>query len=400
MVILSKVLSKIPFAIVIVGGKSTRFYPMGSKIFGTQGVGEYALPVLSNYSLFEYRLQYLHQVVEHIVVVGGEDFRSIAERQSLQSGIPIHFVAEISPRGTAPAYLLGLSYIATHWPDCETSLVLLTPSDHIHRDPRVFNESVLQAARLVQERGKIATFVVKPRFPSDGFSYLLPMSSVDPEVRCFVQKPTQQEARILMEQGASWGLGVHLGELHVLRTAILQHEAIVDDAEVSVWWSLLTGQINLEGGIFCRLTSELIIVDVTDSGWSDVGTVEELLRLLPHDDFENAFAGTSLYIKDCRRCRIINASTVPLTVDGLSDMVIALSKEFRLLVVPIGESESIRHYLESPQRIVADSGSQVLDGSFLLQRALVVGRQHPVSVTVGTEGSVRVSPDVATDACC
>lgn len=370
------------YSVLLVGGRSSRFYPLGSKLFAQFGM-ETDLPILGKHSLFQTRLMLFAKVAEKIVVVGGREFESLALEQSNNIGVTITYLVEEERRDTAPAFLLALSHIQAESKEGDP-LVVLSPSDHFHGKPEAMVEALREGARLTKETGKITTFVVDPRSESEAFSYLV-RGEDTLTVKRFIQKPSSSEARELIEDGAGWGLGVHIGTLPVLMATIRSHAAF-HAIDLSSSWLASSPCLNLEGDILCHLNDHLVMVDCTASNWTDLGTVEEVCKLTESRDELDLCGDVTLL--ECHDILRMNRASIPIVLLGLSDMVVALSSDMQLLVAPQGQSEQLKAHLaqmtDSSPYVVGKG--HVVEGELsLLSRLLVFG---DTPVTIGLSRSL------------
>lgn len=371
-------LRPIDYAVLLVGGRSARFYPLGSKLFTQFGL-ESDLPILGKHSLFQTRLLLFQHVARKIIVVGGEEFQAVALEQSRAVGIEILYLIEEKRRDTAPAFLLALSRIKTDEAERDP-VVLLSPSDHFHGEPREMVRALWHGAGITASTGKITTFVVDPRSPSPSFSYLVPGED-GISVHSFVQKPPSSKAEDLIRQGAGWGLGVHIGYLSKLIDAFQTHEAFRSlDAD----WVSTSPSLNFEGDILCRLDQELLMFNCTSSEWSDLGTAEEVCKLAESRGESAPFGDVTLVGSD--NVLRINRSSIPLRIEQVRDMIVALSADHQLLIAPLGQAERLKLLLgemsEDTPYII--HGDHMVTGEILLLKRLLIFGEVPLTLDISS----------------
>jgi mannose-1-phosphate guanylyltransferase len=82
-----------------------------------------------------------------------------------------------------------------------------------------------------------------------------------------------------------------------------------------------------------------------DFGWSDVGSFAAIPEVRPADENGNVISGAEAVVVDCKGC-VVLAEKRPLTVVGLTDMVVVDSGD-AVLVVPKDKSQDVRKVVEA-----------------------------------------------------
>jgi mannose-1-phosphate guanylyltransferase len=376
-------------ALCFAGGMAQRFYPLGQKLFRAFRKNS-RLPVFGSRSLFQERLQLFATLADKIVVVGSSDFGPIIEQQvreleaMLGIALDVDFVPEAERRDTGPAAWMGLEYINTLYSD--DPIIIMGPSDHYHAAPDKMAETLKATIGESIRTHMIGSCGVHPRTESDAFSYLVPDEAG--LIRCFVQKPSSEDATNLIDEGALWGLGVHIGPLSAFVEALQTHSAfscldLGGACEVSM------PTVNLEGGILCHLVSRLFLVDCSDSHWWDLGTCQELGTLLPKTSEGNHLFG-EVHVEGCRECTVLNFSDIPLEVKNLRKSVVAYADD-RLLVVPYGKSERIKKHFRGYDALTLRGNHVLRDLERRLLGAMIL-EDEPLTVEV-TSIAVSIAGD-------
>jgi mannose-1-phosphate guanylyltransferase len=182
-------------------------------------------------------------------------------------------------RGTAHGILLPLLRLADR--DPEASVVLL-PADHYLHDEEVMVASLRQAADLANaDRSSIYLLGIEPDGADTELGYILPKSRTrdgSATVLRFVEKPTESQARTLVDRGALWNSFIMAASVRALLD-------LFDDRYATT----MAGMRGVEGAIldnvYARLDSldfsrdvlqgnepALKVLPVPRCGWSDLGT--------------------------------------------------------------------------------------------------------------------------------
>ena len=202
-------------------------------------------------------------------------------------------------RGTAHGILFALLQIERRAPN---SVVLLLPADHYLTDESTMARSLRTATNLAADNaGLVYLLGAEPDHPDQELGYIVPSEhrhDAAAAVVRFVEKPTAQNARALIGEGALWNTFILAGSLrgilslfegHFVSTMNAMRQAIdlaQNEADGPVALELLYA--DLESHDFSRDVLEghdqmLQVLRVPHCGWTDLGTpkrVEETVRSL------------------------------------------------------------------------------------------------------------------------
>ena len=162
---------------------------------------------------------------EHLRAVTGAQWEPLVAYQAREVSTPPRdfIVTEPMMRNTAPAILLGCEALRDAGAR-EEDVVVVTPSDHIVRNPDAFAHALEQAAQAA-EAGYLATLGIVPDRPDTGFGYIRKGADRGAwsEVEAFVEKPDLKTARQYLQSGAYlWNGGVFVFTLGSLRRELEQ----------------------------------------------------------------------------------------------------------------------------------------------------------------------------------
>jgi mannose-1-phosphate guanylyltransferase len=139
------------------------------------------------------------------------------------SGCPSQRIVQPYNRGTAPAILSSLLVIAQKDP---TAIVAVFPSDHYYSDENVFTDAVNRAFDLADaEPDSLVLIGARPYGPEVEYGYIETGAALTgrPDsfhVTGFMEKPSEEMARLLLEQNALWNTFVVVGTVLAFIEAI------------------------------------------------------------------------------------------------------------------------------------------------------------------------------------
>jgi len=191
-------------------------------------------------------------------------------------------------------------------------VVVLLPADHYVRDERVLAISLREAARLAQEnREDVFLLGVEPDSPDPELGYILPSSPLDGgamSVSRFVEKPSIEIARSLLEQGALWNVFIVTASIRALlamyqprfaeslsamRAAIAVDRADAPHAQAVAELYKRLGVVDFSGDVLQHSSKRLRVVPVRDCGWTDLGTPQRVAATLRRGRFGTPMDSTS-----------------------------------------------------------------------------------------------------------
>lgn len=339
--------------VIMAGGSGTRFWPLSRKARPKQ-----FLPLASKNPLITdtaVRLKGLASVKDTLVVCGPLHAKQAAK---LVKGLPKkNLLVEPVARNTAPAIALAAVQVAARDPE---GILVVLPSDHHVADVAGFKKTIAEAAQ-VAAKGHLVTLGIKPNRPETGYGYIQVGDVLEGggrQVKAFREKPDTETARRYVESGEYlWNAGIFVFRADVILAAFDQHmpemkkglDALRKAAGKRTFASVLKRvfpklpSISIDYGVMEKATN--IAVLPGDFGWSDVGSFAAIPEVRPADEHGNVISGAEAVVVDCKGC-VVLADKRPLTVVGLTDMVVVDSGD-AVLVVPKDKSQDVRKVVEA-----------------------------------------------------
>jgi mannose-1-phosphate guanylyltransferase len=273
--------------IILCGGSGTRLWPLSRRLMPKQFI-----KLFDDKSLFQLTTQRNSKICNKQIIVANQDLYFLAEDQLEESSITNNeFILEPVGRNTAPA--IAISCFALN----PEEVVLITPSDHLIKDFKSYDNAVKNAEELAQNNN-LVTFGIQPKNANTGFGYI---EANGENVVSFHEKPNLQTAEKYIKQGNYyWNSGMFCFKAGVFLRELKQHSPeIYNASKVAFENSKKSGNISR-----INLNDMLGIVDDSidyavmeksnkvkvvpmDANWSDVGSFDVLADELPNDENNN-----------------------------------------------------------------------------------------------------------------
>ena len=337
--------------LILAGGTGTRLWPASTperpKQFLTLGLPRSFLQTTVERSLA------VNSKAEIVIVTGKSYQEGVEEevRAYVQEGARITVLEEPRGRNTAPAILLGALYLRNRL--SPSSRVLILSADHLIEPLEAFVQDVRNAAEL-SARGWVTVFGVPPSSPHTGYGYLERGEAEGKgfRVKAFKEKPDEQTARSYLATGRYyWNSGMFLFTLEMLFSQYEQYATEVvnsfRDARLMEPWSQeeipveeiqcayeRVPSISVDYAVLER--SNRVAMIPASFSWNDVGSWDEVARLLPNEApniVELEGSNNAVY------------SDIPVALCGVENLIVVI-RNGRALVLKKGKSQLVREASE------------------------------------------------------
>ncbi|MGG2063459.1 sugar phosphate nucleotidyltransferase [Bacillus sp. S14(2024)] len=307
--------------VLLSGGSGKRLWPLSNDTRSKQ-----FLKVLENKE--GTRQSMVQRVWGQLKSVGLSDSAVIATSKTQtemiynQLGTDVPLIVEPERRDTFPAIALAGSFLFSEQHTSLDETVIVLPVDPYVEDS--FFERVKDLEAALQDSGAdLALMGVEPTYPSSKYGYIVPtgenVSQEHFNVARFTEKPSEEKAVTLMEQKALWNCGVFAFKLRYLID-------ILEEKNLSVLYHELSNQYNQLPKIsFDYEVVEKVnhIVALPYKGyWKDLGTWNTLTEEMATNQM-----GKGIMSEDSQNTHVVNELEIPITVVGLSDVVVAASPD-------------------------------------------------------------------------
>ena len=261
--------------------------------------------------------------------------------QNQLGSVPI--IVEPERRDTFPAIALAASYLYSQGVGLDETVCILPVDPYV--DDQFFDRIRDLEGALHNSGAKMALMGVNPTYPSSKYGYIVPESDENnsdyKKVGRFTEKPSEDRAERLIEQGALWNCGVFAFKLsymmdHLLRAGMpMQYE------------NLLARYATLEKISFDYAVVEKeshIAVIPYDGYWKDLGTWDTLT-----ENMGLQHIGKGAISEDSPNTHLINELDIPVTIIGVPNAIVAVSPD-GILVSDKEASPRVKDMVDPGQR--------------------------------------------------
>ena len=325
-------------ALIMAGGKGTRFWPLS-----TEDNPKQFLNLIGKESMIQMTVNRLIELIpiERIFVVTDQKYEQLVNEHL--PALPAENVI-IEPVGmnTAPCIALSAMLIEKKFPN---STLAVLPSDHLIENEELFRKT-LDAANLFVEKNEkaIVTLGINVTRPETGYGYIKFQDKLEAiyelnvhQVDQFIEKPSEEIATQYMKEGNYlWNGGmfiwkaqnvINLTEKHLPKTFKSLSKVMAAPKEEFI--SVLNREypnvdsISVDYGIMEKV--ENICVIPSEFGWDDVGSWLSLERYKEKDFHQNIFDGPVKLVDS--KGNIAISKTKPMILCGVEDLILVETDE-------------------------------------------------------------------------
>lgn len=305
--------------VLLSGGSGTRLWPLSNGARSKQ-----FLKVLRDAD--GRHVSMVQRVFSQIEQVPAETDVTIATCASQQSSIeqqidgPHSLVIEPSRRDTAPAIMLSCAHLAFEQGADADDTVVVMPIDTFAEQSYYDKVAELDSA-VRSEAAELVLLGVEPSYPSEKYGYIVPRTKdgdVWP-VQRFTEKPKEEEAARLIEQGSLWNCGVfafklgYLVELSKHYVPARSYQELADRYE-----ELPKNSFDYE--VVERAASVAVLP--YSGAWKDLGTWNTLT-----EEMADACSGRVVGIETCENVHVVNELNLPMIALGLKNVAVVATHD-------------------------------------------------------------------------
>lgn len=272
--------------------------------------------------------------------------QSQVEMMQSQIGAEVPLIIEPERRDTFPAIALAAVYLYSVEEISLNETITIVPVDPLVESS--FFETVKELEHvLADSKADLALIGVKPTYPSSKYGYIIPAEEVEGagegeyrRVRSFREKPTEAQAEELLAQQALWNCGVFAFKLGYLISLLEQLNMPIQYDELRKQYHTMP-KISFDYQVLEQASN--IAVVPYEGCWKDLGTWNTLT-----EEMKNKQIGKGIISEDCQNTHLINEIDIPVSIVGLSDIVVAASPD-GILVSSKSASTRIKNYINYNQ---------------------------------------------------
>lgn len=353
------------FPVIMAGGVGTRFWPRSREKSPKQ-----LLEIVGRGTLIQNTARRLTGFVDprNIFVVTNKTQKSLTSKQLSEVNVDDKKIL-IEPVGRNTAACIGLAALHIHHMDPNGVMVVL-PADHLINDLVEYERVIRLAIDIANESRSLVTIGIHPTHPETGYGYIQ-LFNEDGEhnpfyargvykVKTFAEKPTLQVAEKFLASGDFlwnsgqfvWRADVILGKIEEylpdLYVELMKIDKAIDTPQYASTlekvYGLIRG-ISIDYGIMEKAENVYIIPG--KFGWSDIGSWDEVYRMLGKDDGGNSVTG-KVILRDSTNSLFYSENRVVAAI-GVDDLIVVDTGD-ALLICKKGRSQEVKEIVDYLKR--------------------------------------------------
>ena len=262
---------------------------------------------------------------------------SASQVEAIRGQLPkdVDIVVEPERRNTFPAIVLAASYLASRRKiDLEETVIVLPVDPYV--DVAYFECFRKMDEEVQKGTADMVLMGITPSYPSEKYGYIL--QGEQGVVTGFKEKPDEETAARLIQEGALWNAGVFAFRLNYLMEIADQYVQNRDFDDITKHYGdLKKDSFDYE---VVEKTKSLAVVPYSGE-WKDIGTWNTLT-----EEMEEESVGYAVTGEDCENTHVINELSIPVVALGTKNIVVAASPD-GILVSDKHKSSYIKPYLEN-----------------------------------------------------
>ena len=299
--------------ILLSGGSGRRLWPLSNEVRSKQFIKVFRSPLGEPESMVQrvYR-QITSQIPDADITIASSRKQLSSIKNQLGENVSIS--PEPDRKDTFPAIVLALSYLTDIRKVSPDEPVIICPVDPYVEDD--YFRALIDLEKMVSEKEGIALLGIDPTFPTAKYGYIVPEKKDRiSTVSYFKEKPSESDAKELIEKGALWNagvFGVRAGYILKIAEKLIGYKSYED---------LLDRYESLDGISFdfAVLEKEKNIRVLRFAGeWKDVGTWNTMAETMDSSSFGNVVFGG-----ECVNTTAVNDLDIPVICMGLKDVIVA-----------------------------------------------------------------------------
>ncbi|MDF9475229.1 sugar phosphate nucleotidyltransferase [Bacillus cereus] len=307
--------------ILLSGGSGKRLWPLSNDSRSKQ-----FLKVLKNNN--DEMQSMVQRVWGQLINLGIENDAVIATSKSQvdminsQLGNDVPIIIEPERRDTFPAIALAASYLySKEHVDLDEVVGVLPVDPYVENG---FFERLLDLEKaLNSSNADLGLMGITPTYPSEKYGYIVPNVEKSTQeliqVSHFKEKPATVEAKELLKQNALWNSGVFAFKLDKI-ISLLDQKGLPVQYDVLVQQYANLPKISFDYEVVEK--TENIVALPYNGSWKDLGTWNTLTEEMGTNILGKGNMGV-----ECEQNHIINELDIPISVLGLSNVIVAASPD-------------------------------------------------------------------------
>ncbi len=350
-------MAKIPYIVIIAGGKGERFWPQSRT-----ACPKHLLPVVGDKPLLTQTLDRVKPLVpaKNIFVITSAAQADAVRKVS--KGIPAaNIVVEPVGRDTAAAVGLAAAVVGARDPK---GVFAVLPADHVIHDSKAYQANLKAAFAAAFSADVMVTIGIPPTEPSTGFGYIqrgpvwkkIGRREVY-SVKRFVEKPELKVAKGYLKSGTYlWNAGMFVWSVPVVEKAFAAFAPKLDAGLAKIRAALAAGEslapvlkklypklVKISVDYALLEKSDNVVVLPASFDWDDVGAWPAVARHFEPDATGNVSRG-NVIIEQGANNIVFSEGKHVVTVLGTDDLIVVHTAD-ATLVMPKSRAQDIKALL-------------------------------------------------------
>ncbi len=342
------------YCVIMSGGVGSRFWP-----FSKEGKPKQFLDFFgTGRSLLQSTFDRFKKIVpvENIYIVTNDAYAEMTLKQ-LPEMKEEQLLLEPIRRNTAPAIAFASFRIRAVNPNAN---IVVAPSDHLIVNVDEFVSDINKGLEFVAKNPVLLTLGIKPSRPETGYGYI--QSDVEVEngickVKAFTEKPDIELAKKFVDSSEFfWNSGIFLWNVNTIIDAFRIHlpDIIQKFNEGKELFNTPKEKKFIDKSFpFCRNISidygilekaDNVYVNISDFGWSDLGTWGALHDISDRDENNNAQLHCKALFVESGDNVVAMSEDKLVVIQGLDGYIVAESDNV-LLICKKSEEQRIKHFV-------------------------------------------------------
>lgn len=344
-------------AVILAGGKGTRFWPLGRADKPKQ-----FLRITGRDTMIEETVRRIRPLIPLRKVYPVADASQMRRVRKLFPSLPAaNAIVEPMARNTGPALTLAVARI---WLENPGAVVVALPADHLVREEARFLRQLAGAVEMAVRAKAPVLFGIPPTYPATGFGYIrfererprTCLREVFYPVRAFTEKPSVELADEFLAAGdCAWNSGIFIWTADSFARQVKSYAPALASLWKEATEALKAGRpgrlrtafqaapaLSIDQALMEK--AQGVLVSEADFGWSDIGAWSSLLEVWPQDSHGNAARG-DLAALDSKGCLVWNPGRLTALV-GVRNLIV-VDTDDALLVCDADLDQKVKDLVES-----------------------------------------------------
>ncbi|MFN0103036.1 MAG: mannose-1-phosphate guanylyltransferase [Bryobacteraceae bacterium] len=346
------------YALILAGGRGTRFWPRSRKRSAKQ-----VLSFSGGRTLIQQTVDRLRPIVppERVWIVTNDFLRDIIGKQ-LPEVPKAQIIAEPAQRNTAPAIAMAAQILQAMDPN---AVMGVFPADHVVENPARYLRLVRPAFEAAR-KGQICVLGIQPRWVETGYGYIefpygATSGGTEPlKVQRFTEKPNLETAKEFVAAGTYywnagmffWRAGVFMDEMRRHLPATAETLAKLPAADSRTFKKKLgeifpaCENVSVDVGILEK-SDNVHGIACDDFGWSDVGSWNAVYELQARGVHSNVLQG-DVFTELSEGC-YVDVPKKLVALVGVKDLIVVETDD-ALLILDRHRAQNVSDIVKALER--------------------------------------------------